>query len=68
MRAETQIKGSEEAAFSALSDVALEIMSERNETEREIKRLAEAGQRDAAWKLLVEHLKIVEPRRLKAVK
>lgn len=58
----------DDPVFSALEAEALEISQERDETEREIKRLAESGFKDEAWKLLVKHLNITEPRRLKIAK
>lgn len=57
-----RLANSQDATFNALAEVSLEIMNERDKTEREIKRLAESGFRDQAWKLLVKHLKIKEPK------
>lgn len=57
--------GPNEASLDAMAEVSLAIMEERNKTEREIKRLAESGFRDEAWKLLVKHLDIKEPRTVK---
>lgn len=49
MSARFKIVESEHAAIEAMSDVSLEIMAERDKTEREIAQLAEAGKRDEAW-------------------
>lgn len=61
MSARLKLLNNNEAQFNALAEVSLEIMHERDKTEREIKRLAESGFKEQAWKLLVEHLKIKEP-------
>ena len=55
----------EHTILAALENESLEISSERDKTEREIKRLAESGFRDEAWKLLVNYLQIKEPRTVK---
>ena len=57
-----------DSIFESLFTASLEISGERDKTEREIKRLAEAGKKEEAWKLLVKHLDIKEPKRLRAVK
>lgn len=55
--------GSESASLASLYEASLAISGERDETEREIKRLAESGFKEEAWKLLVKHLQIKEPRK-----
>lgn len=54
--------GLDSLSLAASYDVSLAVSDERDKTEREIKRLAESGFKDEAWKLLVKHLKIKEPR------
>lgn len=54
-----------DSTLDALAQVADSIAIERDKVEREIKRLAESGFRDEAWKLLVKHLQIKEPRTVK---
>lgn len=53
------------ASIDAMSEVSLEIMRERDKTEREIIRLAESGFKEEAWKLVVKHFNIKEPRTAK---
>lgn len=55
----------QDSTLDALAQVADAIAVERDKVEREIKRLAESGFRDEAWKLLVKHLQIREPRTVK---
>lgn len=55
-----------EASIDALAEVSLAIAEERNQTEREIKRLLEANEDQKALRLMRQHLG-VEPK-LKRVK
>ncbi len=55
-----------EAAIDALAEVSLEIMAERDKTEREIKSLLESGDDQKALRLMRKHLGVQS--RLKAVK
>lgn len=52
---------SDSASFDALAEVSLEIMRERDKTEREIKSLLESNQDQKALRLMRKHLG-VEPR------
>ena len=54
--------------FQSLFEQSLVISEQRDETEREIKRLAELGLRDEAWALVVKHFDIKEPVRLRRIK
>jgi len=63
--AKLKLLGNENAVIGAMAEVSLEIMAERDKTEREIKRLGESGFKEEAWKLVVKHLKIKEPRTAK---
>lgn len=54
-----------DSVLDAVAQVADSIAIERDKTEREIKRLAESGFRDEAWKLVVKHFQIKEPRTVK---
>lgn len=51
-----------ESTLDALAEVADSIAIERDKVERKIIELAEAGFKDEAWKLVVKHFKIKEPR------
>ncbi|HEX5704921.1 MAG TPA: hypothetical protein VFX97_17115 [Pyrinomonadaceae bacterium] len=54
-----------DSVLDAVAQVADSIAVERDKVEREIKRLAESGFRDEAWKLVVKHFQIKEPRTVK---
>ena len=56
----------DETVLSALSDVSLEIMRERDKTERQIKELLEQNQDREALQLMRKHLGVTP--RLKVVK
>lgn len=54
-----------DSSLDALAEVADSVAIERDKVERKIIELAEAGFRDEAWKLVVKHFKIKEPRTVK---
>lgn len=56
-----KLTNDEDAALAALSQVSLEIMAERDKTEREIKALLERGEDQKALLLMRKHLG-VQPR------
>lgn len=56
---------SQDSSLDALAQVADSIAIERDKEERKIIELAEAGFRDEAWKLVVKHFNIKEPRTVK---
>lgn len=54
--ADLKLVSGDDAVLSALSDVALEILRERDKTEREIKELLEQNHDQAALLLMRKHL------------
>jgi len=52
------VAGDETAVLSALSDVSLEIMRERDKIERQIKELLEGNQDRKALQLMRKHLRV----------
>lgn len=55
----------QDSTLDALAQVADSIAVERENTEKKIVELAESGFRDEAWKLVVKHFNIKEPRTAK---
>ena len=56
MSANRQLVPDDDSVLSALSDVALEILRERDKTEREIKELLEQNRDQEALRLMRKHL------------